>query len=55
VVSDITNVIPDYMVMGERGMATWPRDGHATARQHRQDDDRYPFGSVLNGRMFSMA
>ncbi len=31
----INQLIPDYMVMGERGMADMARDGNANPRQHR--------------------
>jgi hypothetical protein len=40
VVKKITDLIPDYMVMGERGMADMGRDGNAHPRQHPADDDR---------------
>ncbi len=55
VVREITNVIPDYMVMGERGMAdmadmAMPLPDN-TARMMTGDG---PFGSVEMGGMFSM-
>ena len=55
VVKDITNVIPDYMVMGERGMADMAEMDMPlpdnTAKMMTGDG---PFGSVEMGGMFSM-
>ena len=41
VAEKITRLVPDYMVMGDKGMARHGRDGDAAARQHAADDDRH--------------
>jgi hypothetical protein len=40
VVQKIRGLMPDYMAMGEDGMAEMGSDGNAVARQHAADDDR---------------
>ncbi|MGH8856799.1 MAG: copper oxidase, partial [Polaromonas sp.] len=55
VVKDITNVIPDYMVMGERGMADMAEmEMPLPDNTERMMTGAGPFGSVEMGGMFSM-
>ena len=55
IVKDITNVIPDYMVMGERGMADMAEmDMPLPDNTERMMTGAGPFGSVEMGGMFSM-
>ena len=51
IVGKINSVAPDYMVMGERGMADMGDDGNADPRQHRAHDDRHrPIRPAGDGR-----
>jgi hypothetical protein len=51
VAKKITNLIPDYMVMGERGMADMAEMEMPTTRQHGSHDDRTrPFWLGRDGR-----
>ena len=55
IVKKITNVIPDYMVMGERGMADMAEmDMPLPDNTARMMTGEGPFGSVEMGGMFSM-
>jgi hypothetical protein len=55
VVRDITNVIPDYMVMGERGMADMAEmDMPIPDNTAKMMTGEGPFGSVEMGGMFSV-
>ena len=55
IVKDITNVIPDYMVMGERGMADMTEmDMPLPENTEKMMTGEGPFGSVEMGGMFSM-
>jgi hypothetical protein len=55
IVKDITNVIPDYMVMGERGMADMAEmDMPLPDNTAKMMTGEGPFGSVEMGGMFSM-
>ena len=55
VVKDITNVIPDYMVMGERGMADMTEmDMPLPDNTAKMMTGEGPFGSVEMGGMFSV-
>ena len=55
VVRDITNVIPDYMVMGERGMADMAEmDMPLPDNTAAMMTGKGPFGSVGMGGMFSV-
>ena len=55
IVKDITRVIPDYMVMGERGMADMAEmDMPLPDNTAKMMTGEGPFGSVEMGGMFSM-
>jgi len=55
VVRDITNLIPDYMVMGERGMADMAEmEMPLPDNTARMMSGEGPFGSVEMGGMFSV-
>ena len=55
IVKKITNVIPDYMVMGERGMADMAEmDMPLPDNTAKMMTGEGPFGSVEMGGMFSM-
>ena len=55
IVKDITNVIPEYMVMGERGMADMAEmDMPLPENTEKMMTGEGPFGSVEMGGMFSM-